>query len=464
MAFKWAGSRDLRDSTKNAASKSEHGVFSLATRYCIFCSLIAALLLGLTALLLILESFTLPAIVGILAACAFLLYFTMLAFYEMLERPLRAMGNVISALSDEDYSFRVRGAHTHDALGELCQDVNSLAEVLQSQRLRDNDAVSLLQRVLGEMNAPLLAFDEAGVLRILNTAAEQAFSLSALRDAGQTAQQLGLDGLLAQPQEGIWQQQSKQGSVRWMVRRSQFRQHGVPHRLLVLTDVSLALREEEQMAWKRLIRVLGHEISNSLAPIHSIAASLRLRSGAMPEMERGLSVIESRADSLHRFVQSYRQLAQLPSPVYRITKLAPLLTRVLMLETRLTIKMEALPDITIMADPDQLEQLFINLIQNAVEAATSEEACEQRSDSPEVILHAIANPDYATITVTDNGLGLANEANLFVPFYTTKKSGSGVGLALSRQIIEGHGGTIALNNREHGIGCVATVKLPTRLR
>lgn len=463
QSSKWSGARNSRSLDRDTRKGRLREGFSYAARYRIFCFILAAIILGLAAALLVMHSFSLPAVAGILAVFAFLLFFAFLAFYDSLMRPLQTMANVVSALREEDYTFRVRGAQADDILGELCREVNTLADTLQAQRLRAFDAASLLQRVLAEMNAPLLAFDEAGVLRMLNVAAERAFGLSAQRDVGYTAQELGLAGLLAQPQEGVWQQQSRQSVVRWMVRRSQFRQRGVPHRLLVLTDVSLALREEEQMAWKRLIRVLGHEISNSLAPIHSIAASLRLRSGAMPEMERGLGVIESRADSLHRFVQSYRQLAQLPAPVRHRVALAPLLMRVAALETRLSVQVEALQALQVWADPDQLEQLLINLLHNAVEASISEGATEGRSSPPEVVLRCVADSNSVTITITDNGLGLANEANLFVPFYTTKKSGSGVGLVLARQIAEGHGGTLTLGNRQEARGCVATVKLPAQL-
>lgn len=267
-------------------------------------------------------------------------------------------------------------------------------------------------------------------------------------------------GLLAQPQEGIWQQELNDRTVRWMVRRSRFRQRGAPHLLLLLSDVSLALREEEQQAWKRLIRVLGHEISNSLTPIKSIAGSLRLRSEAREEFERGLSVIESRAESLHRFVESYRQLAQLPSPTLQRVALAPLLQRVAQLETRSEVRIVSLAEMDLQADPDQLEQLFINLVRNAVEAASREEECGGENVTPEVTIASSRQGGLAVAVIADNGPGLANETNLFVPFYTTKKSGSGVGLALARQIAEAHGGSLELRNRRDVQGCEAVVRLP----
>jgi nitrogen fixation/metabolism regulation signal transduction histidine kinase len=255
-----------------------------------------------------------------------------------------------------------------------------------------------------------------------------------------------------------------------MVRRTAFRQRGVPHTLLVLSDVSAALREEERSAWRRLIRVLGHEISNSLAPIKSIAGSLRFRLTSMPEdpgiaddLDRGLNVIESRSESLNRFVQAYRQLAQLPAPSLRRVALEPLLQRLISLETRLPIKLVSAADVELVADPDQIEQLLINLFRNAVEAALSVADAESRpagAAAPEVTVSVSRLPDAAALVIEDNGPGLTNPANLFVPFYTTKSSGSGVGLVLARQIAEAHGGTVELRNRTDGQGCRAEVRIP----
>jgi two-component system, NtrC family, nitrogen regulation sensor histidine kinase NtrY len=144
--------------------------------------------------------------------------------------------------------------------------------------------------------------------------------------------------------------------------------------LLILSDVSAALREQEREAWRRLIRVLGHEINNSLTPIKSIAATLRSRTQApemtnSPDFDRALKIIESRADSLNRFIQAYRQLAQLPQPAFRRTALRPLLERVTALETRVRVQFEPGPDLLLEIDADQIEQLMINLIRNAVSRA-----------------------------------------------------------------------------------------------
>jgi len=228
----------------------------------------------------------------------------------------------------------------------------------------------------------------------------------------------------------------------------------------LLADVSLPLQEEEQIAWKRLIRVLDHELSNSLAPIKSIAGSLLARVNQMGgedatlrDFRRGLGVVESRADALHRFVQSYRLLAQLPPPQLKQVQLGPLLERVVHLEQRLPVRLDPGPAVVLHADPDQLEQMFINLLANAVDASLDNGAQTVRAS------WRLAESS-AAVMIEDRGLGIANAENLFVPFYTTKPAGSGVGLALAQQIARAHGGEISLANREDGEGARAMVRLP----
>jgi nitrogen fixation/metabolism regulation signal transduction histidine kinase len=292
----------------------------------------------------------------------------------------------------------------------------------------------------------------------MNPAAESVLALAPDESVGREVAELGLTRLLEEPDEGIVELEQDGRSTRWMVHRSTFRQRGVPHALLLLTDVSAALREEERQAWQRLIRVLGHEINNSLAPIKSIAGTLRtqLISGVATDedLDRGLHIVESRAESLYRFVQAYRQLAQLPPPRLQKTALAPLLERTLALEQRLRAEIVGGPDVTLTIDPDQMEQMLINLVRNAVEAALT-----TRAGKPRVQVGWQVDAGKVIIGIEDNGPGIANDSNLFVPFYTTKSGGSGVGLALVRQIVEAHAGSVRLTNRITG-GARAVVTLP----
>lgn len=415
---------------------------------------------------------------GMLIACGLLiamhasgtLWFSLLALWGLaalivggalvdhVVRPLQTLSNVVSALRENDYAFRARGAATDDAMGELAIEVNALADMLQDQRAGALEAAALLRRVVSAMDAPVLAFDPEGRLRLMNPAAERVFTLPPHTSVGAPAEQLGLTAVLSEADEGIIELEHDGRGTRWMVHRSSFRQRGVPHTLLLLSDVSAALREEERQAWRRLIRVLGHEINNSLAPIKSIAGSLRsqvLGNVATDEdLDRGLHIVESRAESLQRFVQAYRQLAQLPLPRLQKTPLAPLLERTLALEQRLQAELDRGPDLTLTVDPDQLEQMLINLVRNAVEAALT-----ARTRRPRVRVGWQVMADSVVIEIDDNGPGIANESNLFVPFYTTKTGGTGVGLALARQIVEAHAGSVTLTNRRIG-GARATVTLP----
>jgi len=423
--------------------------------YCFWLSLPGILL---TAILLYREQFSSGS--AILIACCLLLYLVLIAaaLIEILVRPLQTLSNVVASMREGDYSFRARGAGSRDALGELAAEVNALADLLQKQRVRSLEATALLGRILEVMHAPLFAFDRENVLQLVNAAGTQLLGRPYARCFGHSSTELGLDDLLSATDQTIHSFGEK--STRWLLRKAAFRQDGAPHTLLLLADVSVPLQEEEQAAWKRLIRVLGHELSNSLAPIKSIAGSLLARVDAMEgdaetmrDFRRGLGVVENRADALHRFVQSYRLLAQLPPPHVRAVALAPLLEQVVLLEQRLAVILEPGPAVTLRADPDQLEQMFINLLANAVDATVA-------NDAQAVNLGWRVADGTAFITIEDSGMGIANTDNLFVPFYTTKPKGSGVGLALAQQIARAHGGEIRLVNREDGDGARATVRLP----
>lgn len=448
-----------------ATSKIPREGFSFEAKIKILITSLCVPIFLLSAVLLWIEHVSTSLIIGSLTTLSLIVLLAGSIFLEQVVRPLQTLANVVAALREEDFSFRARGATPHDSLGELAIEINQLADALQSQRLSALEAVALLRRVILEMDAPVLAFDEHGALRVVNPAAERVLHLNAARDLGRNAEELGLRKILDEPDEGITTIEAQGQQARWMVRRSSFRQRGVPHTLLVLSDVSSALREEERVAWRRLIRVLGHEISNSLAPIKSIAGTLRMRITQLPaenaaNFERGLNVIESRAESLNRFVQAYRQLAQLPAPVLKLVSLPALLDRVAGLETRLTVVVGDVQAVNLVADPDQMEQLLINLIKNAVDAAVNDREEAGLISEPAVRIYSRIAADMVSIFVEDNGPGLTNPGNLFVPFYTTKTNGSGVGLVLARQIAEAHGGSLELRNRTDAIGCVAEVRIP----
>ena len=378
---------------------------------------------------------------------------------ERVVRPLQTMSNLLSGLREGDYSVRGAGANEDDALGIAITEINALGSTLQAQRLGALEATALLRTVIAEIDAAIFAFDDDGTLRLTNREGERLLSQPAERLLGRRADVLGLAEYLREDAPRTLEVPRDGQMTRWEVRRRAFRQDGLPHHLLVLTDVSHVLREEERLAWQRIVRVLSHEINNSLAPIKSIARSLQRllkREPRSPDWEHevlhGLDVIEGRSGSLSRFLQAYARLAQLPKPVRRPVDVEDWVRRVVELEARMNVVLCPGPATTVMADRDQLDQLLINIVRNAVDAA---------SDTAGEVRVSWTRDDAAVVvTVEDEGPGLSDTVNLFVPFFTTKPEGTGIGLALSRQIAEGHGGVLTLENRTDHTGARATLRLP----
>jgi two-component system nitrogen regulation sensor histidine kinase NtrY len=378
---------------------------------------------------------------------------------EHIIRPLQTMSNLLAALREGDYSIRARGAREDSALGEVLLEVNSLGETLRQQRLGAFEATALLRTIMSEIDVAIFTFDPERHLRLVNRAGETLLGKPMDKLLGKTAKELTLDTCLDAGEDEPLTLNFPGASGRWGVRRSTFREQGLPHELLVLTDLSRTLREEERRAWQRLVRVLGHEMNNSLAPIKSLAASLEslLRRDPLPQdwkddASAGLNSIASRADSLSRFLQAYTRLTKLPPPQKQSVDLVDLLRRVVDLEPRLNVKVMSGPKTVIRADAAQIEQALINLVHNAVDAALETHG--------NVTVGWREREDFIEIVVKDEGPGIMNPANLFVPFFTTKPDGSGIGLPLSRQIAEAHGGSLALMNRDDGKGAEALLRLP----
>jgi two-component system nitrogen regulation sensor histidine kinase NtrY len=372
-------------------------------------------------------------------------------------RPLQSLANMLEALREGDYSLRGRHADPRDALGEVMIEVNTLSQTLHDQRLEALEAGALLNKIGAEVDIAVFAFDQRLNLRLVNRAGETLLGAPAQQLEGRPAAELGLDELLEHPSGKIVAHTFPARSGRWEIRRRRFRDGGRPHELLVISDLSRALREEERQTWQRLVRVIGHEINGSLAPIKSMAGTLNklidrepLPSDWRDDAHSGLTIIHDRTEALSRFMGAYARLARLPLPTRRPTELAALVRRTAWLHAGRVVVEEG-PSLVIEADADQLEQVLINLMKNAVEAT---------GDGGSVRVRWRVHDRLLVIEIEDDGPGLARTDNLWVPFFTTKPGGTGIGLVLSREIIENHGGSLALENRASAHGCVARVMLP----
>lgn len=376
--------------------------------------------------------------------------------------PLQTVSNLVAALREGDFSVRGRQSRAlkpDDTLEELIREVNELARTLHTQRLGAVEATALLGKVMEEIDVAVFTFDADNRLKLLNRSAARLLDSPSERAIGQTATELGLSDYLREGGPRLLDASFAGGTGRWEIRRSAFREEGLPHQLLVFSDLTRALREEELQAWQRIVRVVGHEINNSLTPIKSISGSLQSlmakpdRPGDWEEdLDRGLAIIGSRAEALGRFIGAYTRLARLPQPKLQKVDIAGLVRRVAALETRVTVAVAKGEPLIVSADPDQIEQVLINLIRNAVDASLE--------TGGGVTVGWSSRTSHIEVQIEDEGPGISNTSNIFVPFFTTKPGGSGIGLVLSRQIAEAHGGSLRLENRSTGPGCVAYLRLP----
>lgn len=406
-------------------------------------------------------------LVGIIVWC----WLVMVLFLRREDHPMRTLSNLLSSLREGDYSIQARTNFTNPAMKEVFLELNALVAQLRQHRLGSVEASTLLQKILDEMDVVVLAFDSGDCLMWANPAAMTLLPSTEKELLGQSAESLRLEETLSGSASRTLELRMGGRLGRWGVRRRSFREKGKLHQLVVLHDLSRALREEERLAWKRLIRVMGHELNNSLAPIVSIAKSLESLitqnpSARIPtdDFKKGLQVIHARAGALRRFVDDYGTLARLPEPKVQKVSLLSLVRKCVSMESRVQVSIISNDETSIQVDPDQMEQLLINLITNAADACLTRKK-EQKKTEGQTYQPAIEcgwniETKNVLLYVRDNGAGLGDTSNLFVPFFTTKPNGSGIGLALCRQIAEGHDATLQIVNRSDEYGCVASIRIP----
>ncbi len=376
--------------------------------------------------------------------------------YRRVVYPLYTLSGLLEALREGDYSLRgVQGS----VLGDVIYDINALADRLQKERLEFEESAHLLGKTLAALDSGVFVFDEGLRLRLMNPAGQQLLDGERHQLFGRSAAELGLAAWLEGPAASVLTHAFPGRNGRFEIRHAPLRSGGRGGRLLVVNDVGRVLREEERLAWQRLLRVLGHEVNNSLAPIQSMAGTLATLAAREPlpvdwrdDFQHGLDLIGHRAAALARFLSSYGRLARLPPPQKSMVDLAALIDKVARLEQRLPVRVEPGESLAVHADADQLEQALINLLRNAVEAVLPRQG--------DVCMRWQREGDGIRIELLDDGPGPPSSDNLFVPFFTTKPGGSGIGLALARQIAEAHGGNVSLQAREGAGGALARLWLP----
>lgn len=375
---------------------------------------------------------------------------------------MRTLSTLVEGIRVEDYSFRSSRGREPGDLGDLYRQVNALADQLQSSHQKEQELRNLLEKIICHINVAIVACDSQQRIRLVNPLAAQLLACPADTLVGQEFSATVLGQLPFSDEPSLIDFKFPGAEGRWQLIEQQYRDQGRPGKLLFITDLKQVLREEETKAWQRLIRVIAHEVNNSLTPISSISQTLQAEFASnpaiqQPQMLQGMELIGERAEHLKQFIAEYARIARLPEPQKMNVSLAPLLTKAVQFFAEKPVNVNGpLPDITLFADALLIEQLLINLIKNAVEACNAtgglvELSCNDYEAHCEIIIR-------------DEGVGISNSANLFVPFYTTKQKGSGIGLALCRQIAESHRGSVSLENREDGCGAIAKLILPTSLR
>jgi len=402
-----------------------------------------------------------PLVLLTILLCSIIIIYCHTKIHQISAYQFRSICNLLDAMIQGDYSLRARTSEGDTALNELVDSVNSLAQRLTKQRTESVESQFLLQTVIKHIDVATIALNDNNEFAFINPAAENLLGLAVNNKEITSSDQLEQLKHLERGCSKVMNLTFNKQQGKFNVHMEEFREEGKQHKLLFLTDVSRLLRVEERNAWQSLVRVISHEINNSLAPIASISETLKRMMSKQQNIEMhkenlvdGLSIIAQRANNLTNFVNSYKQIAQLPEPKKSKTNIRELINKVIPLYQNNNIHIIPSDDVSLLIDPVQIEHVLINLIKNAIESVNT-----TKNDGNIEISWKLEQRKFQ-LFISDQGAGISNESNLFVPFYTTKKQGSGIGLVLCRQILEVHNGQLSLKNKTNETGCLATIDLP----
>jgi two-component system, NtrC family, nitrogen regulation sensor histidine kinase NtrY len=404
--------------------------------------------------------------------------FALIRVFELVrfaERPLREIVRFVEGIRYDDFTVHISKRNSGPLLGALSEGFTEVGDTLRRLRSEREEQARFLDLVIRHVPVALLAYDDAGNVTIFNPAARRLLDVPRLRMMEQLR---GVSPVLEQTLRRV--NSGEQALVRLdrngrkldlAVHATRFRLGTESTTLVSLQDIRQELEERELEAWQQLTRVLTHEIVNSVAPIASLAAIARERatavetpadgSAAIDEVREAIDTIERRSEGLVRFVDAYRSMSRLPQPRIESVPVSDLFagTR-LLLGAKLREKDVALetsirpPSLEVNVDPELVEQVLINLVLNAIEALEGRPDARVRLES---LLDGMGRP---MLRVIDNGPGIDPDVQerIFVPFFTTKRTGSGIGLSLARQIARLHGGTLTVQS-EPGKETVFTIRL-----
>jgi two-component system nitrogen regulation sensor histidine kinase NtrY len=375
-----------------------------------------------------------------------------IALYRLVITPYYSLTSLTEALKIEDYSLRAKSPFSQGVVAKLFNELSSLSQILQVSKNRYDQQMFLLYGLIEQLESPVLVLNQDDQLQHANPAVSQLFSVPWQTLKQSPAQKLGL-----KKRDGFWgfdESNPLNIGKKWQIRQSEYKENNNNYQLLMLNNISQELQKNEQQAWQNIIRILNHEVRNSLTPISALSQNLLEMPDLTPEQcQQAIKIIDNRSNNLLAFIDSYSDLAKLPLPNTQQFDLSELLQDITNLMQQVAINLSS--PLIIKADKGQLEQVLLNLIKNAKEAQLS-----KVEPNKNIEVQVLKSEQQVIIKVLDQGCGIANSSNLFVPFYTTKETGSGIGLALSRQIIANHQGELTLTNRTNSPGAVATITLP----